>query len=113
MTIKSSLPVVMIGLLFATGACTAVDSQTASVHTLPDGRIVASAGGRTKSCKAGQMPLATGGRTTITTIKGTKTYPKGAVLCLNPADFGGASVVTTDNGEVVVKPAPPSGAPSS
>jgi len=112
MIVKSSLPLVMIGVLLAMGACAAADSHTANVQRLPDGRAVASAGGRMKTCKVDEMPLATGGRTTIITIKGTKTYPNGVVLCLDPENFGGAAVVTTDNGEVVVKPAPPSGAPS-
>jgi hypothetical protein len=110
---KSILPVVMIGLLFAMDANAATNSRTAGVTRLPDGRTVASAGGMTKTCKASEMPLATGGRTTVTTAKSTKTYPHGVVLCLDPADFGGGAVVTTDNGEVVVKPAPPSGTPST
>ncbi len=110
---KSIFPVVMIGLLVAVGADAAADSQTAGVNRLPDGSTVASVGGKTKTCKPKEMPLATGGRTTVITTKGTKTYPHGAVLCLDPADFGGAAIVTTDNGEVVVKPAPPSGTPST
>lgn len=104
MQVKSSRLVVLIGLLVAMDACAAGDPQTASIKTLPDGRTIASTAGKTKTCRVADVPLATGARTTVTTIKGTKVYPRGAVLCLDPANFGGPPAVAMTDGGIVVKP---------
>ncbi len=100
------------GLLFlAAGTRAETGGGTASVHRLPDGRTVVSLNGKTKTCEPGQIPIAAGGRATITTVKGTKVYPNGLIACLDPKDFGGAAMVSVNGGEVVVKPAPPSATP--
>ncbi|WP_443750053.1 hypothetical protein [Asticcacaulis solisilvae] len=118
MIAKFCLPAVLAGLLFATaaGAQAGVEAHdapqpagggTASIRTLPDGRTVATLNRRSKTCKAGQIPIATGGPATITNTKGTRTYPKGVLICLDPADFGGGARVSVEGGTVVVKPETP------
>ena len=104
---KSSLVVVLIGLLGAMDACAAGDRQTASIETLPDGSKVASTAGKTKTCKVGDVPLATGVRTSVTTTRATKVYPRGGVFCFDPANFGGRPVLTVTDVGVVVTPAVP------
>ncbi|MBW8734791.1 MAG: hypothetical protein JF571_10890 [Asticcacaulis sp.] len=108
MMAKLVLPAVA-GLLFlAAGAQAETGGGSASVHRLPDGHTVISLNGRTKTCKPGQIPLATGARTTIVTEKRTKTYPKGLLACLDPKPFGGAATVSIEGDGVLVKPAPTS-----
>ncbi len=118
MMTKSILPAVAAGLLFAASAGAQPGDPgadpahlavggSAGVRTLPDGRTVATLGRKSKTCKPGQIPIATSARATITTTRGTKIYPEGLVACLDPADFGGASAMSIDGGGVVLKPSNP------
>jgi len=88
-------------------ACADVSAPvgTAGMNKRSDGSVVINLNGRTKTCTAGQIPVAAGAKTTVVTVKGTKIYPKGLLACLDPKAFGGAAVVGIEGSEVVVKPA--------
>lgn len=84
----------------------ATPGGTATINKLSDGRVVIDLNGRAKTCAAGQVPVATGMKTTIVTAKGTKVYPNGLLACLDPKLFDGAASVSVNGGEVVVKSTP-------
>jgi len=104
-----SISMTVIATVMCVAACAEVAAPggTASINKRPDGSTIITLNGRTKTCMAGQVPVAAGAKTTVVTANGTKIYPKGLLACLAPKAFGGAAVVNVEGGEVVVKPASP------